>query len=109
MVILEALILDGHKVRDMKLNTSAETISKGISFTRQEETFSSKGIFKKNQGWWRKEQDEHKCLRLCDIEENVQGQKLKSMLCHVTITNLPVLYNQKTDMPVLSHLCLQAY
>lgn len=28
------------------------------------------------------------------------------MLCHVTITNLPVLYNQKTGMPVLSHLCL---
>lgn len=30
------------------------------------------------------------------------------MLCHVTITNLSVLYNQKTDTSVLSHLCLQA-
>lgn len=33
------------KVPDTKLNTSPETISKGISFTRQEETFSSGGIF----------------------------------------------------------------
>lgn len=45
MVILQALILYGHKVPDTKLNTSPETISKGISFTRQEETFSSGGIF----------------------------------------------------------------
>lgn len=27
------------------------------------------------------------------------------MLCHVTITNLTVLYNQKTCTPVLSRVC----
>lgn len=50
MVILQALILYGHKVPDTKLNTSPETIFKGISFTRLEETVSSGQVFLKTEG-----------------------------------------------------------
>jgi len=38
-------MLHGHKVPDMKPDTGPEIIFEGISFTREEQTFSSGGIF----------------------------------------------------------------
>lgn len=70
VVTLQALVLHGHKVPDMKLNRGPEIKFMGISFTReQEETFLLDGLFFKAvvaQGTSGGTQ----CLMFCEIEEN---------------------------------------
>lgn len=71
VVMLQALILCGHKVPDMKPNTGPEIIFEGISFTREEDTFSSGGIFFKNSGCM-KYPGGTQCLKFCEMKKNIQ-------------------------------------
>lgn len=70
MVILQALILYGHKVPDMKLNTSPETILRGFHSLDRRKHFLLGCFLKKLEVV--KGIRLAQCLRFCEIEENVQ-------------------------------------